>query len=502
MSLPRLSGRPFGRIRERLVRLVGAARDEPVRWPQVLKAALAAGIAWELAKLLPGKQPPVLAPLAAMLVTQVTAYESIRSAVQRTIGVVAGVLLAYGVAQLLGLHSWSVALVILVAMALGQALALGTSGSSQVPVSALLVLISGAATRSYAYSRVLETLIGAVLGAAVSLLVVPPLHLRDSGRAVRRLTEGQARLLREIAADLRIGAWPSGSAGKRLSSARALTADLARAQEAVERVEDSVRLNPRARRARPAAQLYREELDALHHVQVQVRGIARTLAEEASRAAEAERAAAEGRLTNSGPLLAATVSGAAAIPAADSAHRSHWLSSGTNPNLMPAGADTPTRPMQAADGQAVDGRIAGGLSPDGRYGPPPGLVAPPPELLQQLAELVESVATALDDFGAAAVDDAGRVGSPAALHELSQHLADTRRKVRDTIRAARAAELTPATWLVVGSVLTDLRRILAELEGSRNTPVNVPIYRPRRVPPRNPNLLGSFRPKRRTNTDR
>ena len=488
VSLPRFSGRPFGRMRERLVRLVGAARDEPVRWPQVLRAALATGIAWELAKMLPGKQPPVFAPLAAMLTIQVTAYESLRAAVQRTLGVVAGVLLAFGVAQVLGLHWWSVALVILVAMALGQALALGTSGSSQVPVSALLVLGIGAATRSYAYTRVLETLLGAAVGVVVSLVVVPPLHLRDSGKAVRRLTEGQARLLREIAADLRIGAWPSGSAAKRLTSARALTADLAQAQEAVERVGDSVRLNPRARRARPAARLYRDEMDALHHVQVQIRGIARTLADEAARASEVERAAAEGRLTDSGPMVAATGAGWAAVPAADSAHRRQPVGSGTNPGLSPA----------HGDGAAHDPSVAN----DGRAGAPPGLVAPPPELLRQLADLFEGVASALDAFGAAAVDDDGHVGSPTALHTLAQHLTETRRMVRETIRAARAADLTPATWLVVGSVLTDLRRMLAELEGSRDTTATVPAYRPRRIPPRNPTILRSFRPKKKTNSDR
>lgn len=464
--LPRLAGRPFGRIREALVRLLGAARDEPVRWPQVFRAALAAGIAWELAKMLPGQSPPVLAPLAAMLVTSVTAYESIRSALQRTAGVVAGVLLAYGVARLLGLHWWSVAVVVLVAMALGQALALGLSGSSQVPVSALLVMISGAATRSYAYSRVLETLIGAAVGALVTLVVVPPLHVRDSGRAVRRLTEGQARLLREIAADLRAGAWPSGSAGRHLLSARSLNQDLARAQEAVERIGDSVRLNPRARRARPAARLYRDELDALHHVQVQIRGIARTLADEAARAAEVDRAALEGRLTDSGPMLASTVAGWAAVPAAETSPRYETATSA------------------------------------GPGGSRPGLVPPPQHLLDQLADLMEAVAAALDDFGTAAVDDQGHVGSPAALHALTQHLADTRRQVREAIRAARTAELTPATWLVVGSLLTDLRRMLAELDGGRDASATVPVYRPRRIPPRNPTVLRSFRNRRRASSER
>ena len=170
-----------------------------------------------------------------------------------------------------------------------------------------------------------------------------------------------------------------------------------------------------------------------------------------------------------------------------SAHRRQPISSGTNPGLPAVDADSSTRPMPST-----------GAAPGE---PPPGLVAPPPELLRQLAALFEAVATALDDFGAAAVDDEGHVGSPTALHTLAPHLSETRRTVRETIRSARAAELTPATWLVVGSVLTDLRRMLAELEGSRDMSVTVPAYRPRRIPPRNPTILRSFRPRRKTKSD-
>ncbi len=456
LRLPRFRGRPFGKVRERLTTLVGAARDEPIRWPQVAKAAIATAIAWELAEALPGKSPPVFAPLAAMLTIQVTAFESLRSAVQRTSGVVAGVLLAYAFSRFVGLHWWSIALVIFAAMALGQALALGISGSTQVPVSALLVLGLGATTTSYAYARVLETLLGAVIGVIVSVVLVPPLHLRDSGRAVRRLAEGQAELLETIADDLRSGAWPSPVAGRRLAVARGLTGDLARAQEAVERVGDSVRLNPRARRARPAARLYRREVDALSHIQVQVRGIARTLADEAARAGEIERLAGESALTNSGPLLATTVSGSAAVAAAESG--------------------------------ALQRRPPEDTSP---------LQPPPPDLRQELVTVLAQVATALRSFGHAAVDDDNQIGSAAAMHALAQQLPDTRRAVREAIRAARNADLTPGTWLVIGSVLTDLRRILGELEGAREVPVDIPVHRPRRPPPRNPTLRSSFRLDRR-----
>jgi hypothetical protein len=117
-------------------------------------------------------------------------------------------------------------------------------------------------------------------------------------------------------------------------------------------------------------------------------------------------------------------------------------------------------------------------------------------VLEQLAALLDAVATALADFGAAAVDDEGHVGSPAAMSVLAQDLSETRRAVRAAMGTARAAELTPATWLVVGSILTDLRRMVGELSDRRDTPANVPVYRPRRMPP-SPTLRRTFRPRRR-----
>jgi hypothetical protein len=111
--------------------------------------------------------------------------------------------------------------------------------------------------------------------------------------------------------------------------------------------------------------------------------------------------------------------------------------------------------------------------------------------------VLQEVAATLRSFGTAAVDDDDRIGSASAMHALAQQLPATRRAVRSAIRTARSAELTPGTWLVIGSVLTDLRRILGELEGAREVPVDIPVHRPRRPAPRNPTLRSSFRPDRR-----
>ncbi len=96
-----------------------------------------------------------------MLTVQVTVWDSVSRGLQRALGVVVGVLLAYALARLLGMHVWSVALLVFVSWVAGQVLRLGQQGAVQVPVSALLVLVLGASTTGYAVDRVVDTFVGA-----------------------------------------------------------------------------------------------------------------------------------------------------------------------------------------------------------------------------------------------------------------------------------------------------------------------------------------------------
>jgi len=142
------------------------------------KTTLAAVVSWELALRLPGTTPPVLAPLTALLVTQITLVETITGSLQRVGSVTAGVLMALLVADLLGLHWWSVGLVMFVSLVLGQILRLGPH-RVEVPISALLVLTLGG-TPGVARTRVLETLIGAGVGVIVNAVLVPPVYVRPA----------------------------------------------------------------------------------------------------------------------------------------------------------------------------------------------------------------------------------------------------------------------------------------------------------------------------------
>jgi Aromatic acid exporter family member 1 len=255
----------------RLVRRRGEGSPLGLR---TAKTTLAAVISWELALRLPGSQPPVLAPLTALLVTQLTLVETITGSLQRVASVTAGVLLALGVADLLGLHWWSVGLVIFVSLAIGQVLKLGPH-RVEVPVSALLVLTLGG-TPGVARTRVLETLIGAGVGVVVNAVLVPPVYIRPAGEAIYELTDDMARVLEGAVADLREG-WSGEDAYERLLEARELDREVGEAREAIGRAEDSLRLNPRRRLVGDPSDELREGMTTLEHAVILVRGLCRSL---------------------------------------------------------------------------------------------------------------------------------------------------------------------------------------------------------------------------------
>jgi uncharacterized membrane protein YgaE (UPF0421/DUF939 family) len=237
------------------------------------KTALAAVIAWELARRLLGGSP-LLAPLTALLVTQLTVVETVTGSLQRVGSVVVGVLLAVLLADLLGLQWWSIGLVVFASLAIAQVLRLGEH-RMEVPISALLVFAVGGQPGA-AWTRVLETLIGAAVGVVVNVVVAPPVYVQSAGEAIGELAERMARLLRDGGQELLRG-FTGEDAYERLRQARQLDDAVGRARQALGRAEDSLRLNPRRRRVGDPSDDLRAALSSLEHSAILVRGLFRSL---------------------------------------------------------------------------------------------------------------------------------------------------------------------------------------------------------------------------------
>jgi uncharacterized membrane protein YgcG len=241
---------------------------------QIAKTALAATLSWELAIRLLHTPIPALSALGAILTVQATVKQTVTFGIQQVVGVTVGVGGAIAVVGVLGVHTWTVGIVILIALVIGHLLRLGKQ-VNQVAISALLVLALGT---GYGSVRIVDTLLGAVIGVLVNALLAPPTHVQTAAAEIARVAEDLGLLLADIGKALRTG-WDHKAARDWLRRARELDAARARAGEAVRRGDESLLYNPLARNEAEAVARLTEAHTALEHVATQVRGVARALAD-------------------------------------------------------------------------------------------------------------------------------------------------------------------------------------------------------------------------------
>jgi len=232
------------------VRFVTTLRT-PARAPilQVLKTSIAAIAAWLLSTALLGQPLPIFAAIAALLVVQPSVNQSLSKGIERSVGVIGGVIVAVIIGEMFGTSAWVVLGVIVVAVLVAWLLKLGPGTANQIPISAMLVLALGAQTPGYAIDRILETIIGAVLGLLVNLLIVPPVLLRPAHVAVTRLAGELAAILDDLAAALTVRQ-TSAQLNALLERARGLRPLREDAAEALAKGADSLTFNPRRSKLR------------------------------------------------------------------------------------------------------------------------------------------------------------------------------------------------------------------------------------------------------------
>jgi Aromatic acid exporter family member 1 len=244
-----------------------------------LRITVAAVASYVVATLFfPGTQP-LLAPLTAMLVVQVTPVSLLASGIDRVVSVVAGVLVAVAFALVVPLEWWSLGLLILVSITIGQALRL-RANLIEVAISGMLVLGVGTLNaESAAWQRIAETLVGAAVGVAANLLFPPKVATADAGRAIYGLAASVGELLRRAAKELdeHVGEDRelASAAEAWLGDARRITYDIPPIGAVLVQAEEGRRLNVRALGTADVGPGLRQGLEALEHSAVAIRGMFR-----------------------------------------------------------------------------------------------------------------------------------------------------------------------------------------------------------------------------------
>jgi hypothetical protein len=250
-----------------------------------IRATVAATLAYAVATRLSSQPAPLTAPLTALLVVQVTLYSTLTTGVRRVVSVVTGVLIAIGFSSVVGLSWWSLGLIILVSLIIGQFIPV-EEFVNEVAISAMLVLgVTGAA--SEAWDRVLETLIGAGVGLMFNLVFAAPVWVDPAAESIVGLARRTRHLLLSIGEELGDPV-PVARAADRLYEARRLDQAVAEVDAALRQAEDSLRLNPRITEGLLARLVLRTGLDTLEICVVVVRVLARSLTDLAKRRQEGE----------------------------------------------------------------------------------------------------------------------------------------------------------------------------------------------------------------------
>lgn len=243
------------------------------------KTALAVGIAWSIAPLMPGAadQYPYYAPFGALISMYPTLMSSARSSLQTLLGLAAGVGLAALVLITVGPSLWSIVAVV----GLGTLIS-GTGwfgiGKEYIPMAALFVLIIGGAdAEDYSFGYVTQTAVGAMVGLAVNLIIPPAPLVSEAAAQIDAFQRRLAVHLHDIG-DALTESWPP-THDEWMRDASALAETSRSLRDALTEADESRRGNPRARRGRGDTEHEHARLEMLDSIAHQIRDVAGCLSD-------------------------------------------------------------------------------------------------------------------------------------------------------------------------------------------------------------------------------
>ena len=274
---------------------------------QIARLTVAAVVAFLVAEALSPGVVDLTAPLTALLVVQASTVGTLQMGLVRVGAVLTGVLVAVGLASVIGLSWWSLAVVIAASLVLAKVLRLGEQ-SLEAPISAILIL-GVSSPQLAAEVRLVNTLIGTVVGIGFSLLVpvaIPNARARD---AVRGVARSQAGLLDEVALTIASRTPHPDEVTAWLTWADHIDADAETAAASVEAIVKSRKLNPLALASATVHPGLNDALSRLESSLASVRAVLSVVAMKAS-AQEATDSPAAAELRRAfGVLLADLASG-------------------------------------------------------------------------------------------------------------------------------------------------------------------------------------------------
>ncbi|MFT4166844.1 MAG: FUSC family protein [Microlunatus sp.] len=274
-TLGRVRLRAFDLTERTTRRSYRSARRRLSRWRGrsflIAQCAVTAGLAWWMAQLVLGHPTPFFAPVAAIIVLNVTFGNRMRRGIEVAIGVAVGVLVGDIFVSAFGAGVWQIMLVSAVAMTLATLVGAGPLMMIQAAVQSIIVTTL-MPEHGQALGRWLDAVVGCTLALVVAT-IAPSAPVRKPGLLAAQLLQEMAATLRAAATALRES--DPKAADEVLERARAEAAQLDLIQEAAAEGLAVVRSSPFRRRQLGSALAYAELTEPLDRASRNLRVLAR-----------------------------------------------------------------------------------------------------------------------------------------------------------------------------------------------------------------------------------
>jgi len=243
-------------------------------WSQLIRAAIATTIAFIFGSAISTSETAILAPLTAMLVVQSSAFATVGETLQRIVGTAVGVAVASVYVNLLGGSMIVFAGGVLLALVLVRLMPLAMSARAQVAISMLFVLTIGPGEWISDVGRILDTLVGGLVGMAAVFVFPPKTRLEPALAAFATWYEGVAKHLEAMGHGIGHQPVPRGERHAFVANSFQLRQLDLDAREAFAEAVESVQFNPRARKkSSEKLDLMERDLRWITSVTVQVRAL-------------------------------------------------------------------------------------------------------------------------------------------------------------------------------------------------------------------------------------
>jgi uncharacterized membrane protein YgaE (UPF0421/DUF939 family) len=277
-SLQRMKLAAFD-VSERTARLGRKSVDQRInRWRAraffIIQCAIAAGLAWWLARQLLHHPMPFFAPVASIICLGFTFGQRLRRGIEVSIGVALGIFIGDVFVTFFGSGPWQISVVVVLAMSVATLLGAGQLLIIQSGVQSAII-IGLSATPNQGLNRWLDAVVGCAI-ALIAATIVPLAPLQKPRMLAAEVLQDMAATLDACVTALQHD--DEEAADAVLEQARAGEKNLAALGEAASEGMAVVRYSPFRRRHLPAVQAYSELHEPLDRASRNLRVLARRCA--------------------------------------------------------------------------------------------------------------------------------------------------------------------------------------------------------------------------------